>query len=234
MSQTPNGDPWGAAINDYLLGNKKAKITVESNIAEDDSIPVSYLFRKFHEMPDLEQKALLIANGNILDIGAGVGSHSLYLQEKGMNITALEQSMKACKVMKKRGIEQVIESDFYAFTSTQKYDTILMMMNGIGIMGTVSNATNFFNHIRLLLSPSGQFIFDSSDISYLFDDKNDMQPDYFGEISYQLKYKNVIGEKFNWLFIDEKMAKTITEANGGNFELLAKGKHHEYLARITF
>ena len=123
-------DPLGIASRDFLNGIKNAEIIVESNIAEDDVLPVEYLFRPFVEMPELERKALTLSYGKILDVGAGVGSHALYLQQSGKDVDANEISANACEVMKQRGVKNIIHQDFYTLPEEIKYDTILMMMNG--------------------------------------------------------------------------------------------------------
>src|SRR5687768_12258641 len=100
-------DSLGEAITAYYSGQRKAAITVISSIAEDDVIPVAYLFRDYENMPELEQMALESCQGKVLDIGAGAGSHALWLQKKGMDVTALEISGKAAEVMRMRGIKNV-------------------------------------------------------------------------------------------------------------------------------
>ena len=82
-------DPIGAAINDYLQGKKNGSITVASNLTEDDSIPVDYLFRQEEEMPELETIALQECRGHVLDVGAGAGCPSLLLQEHGLQMCLL-------------------------------------------------------------------------------------------------------------------------------------------------
>src|SRR5687768_11808684 len=128
MNQNP--DPMGLALEAYLNGDKTATIKVISSIAEDDKIPVSYLFRSFNEMPELEQMALEACRGKVLDIGAGAGSHALYLQEKGFNVKAFDISEKAVNVMAALGVLQPEARDFWQFEPGEKYDTLLLLMNG--------------------------------------------------------------------------------------------------------
>jgi len=237
-----HNDPMGNALLDYLNGDHEKYIIVKSDISEDDVIPVDYLFRNFNGMPPLERKALQVCNGRILDVGAGSGSHSLYLQNKGIDVTALDISDSACECCKKRGVANVVNADFFDLPADKNFDAILMLMNGIGFVGTVNNLDRFFQKTRQLLAPAGQVLLDSSDISYMFEDEDEEirkeifsanQP-YYGEVTYIMEYKNIIGKPFKWLFVDPELLNKKAGQNGFKFELIKKGANHDYLARLTF
>ena len=231
-------DALGAACLDYMNGNKSAEIIVQSNIVEDDILPVEYLFRSFNEMPDLEKKALTLSSGKILDVGAGVGSHALYLQQSNKEVFANELSPAACSIMNQRGINNIIEQNFYDLPEDNKYDTIIMLMNGIGLAEETANLKRFFQKVKSLLSPNGCLLVDSSDIRYLFEDDDgsiliNLNDDYYGEITYRMNYKEVKGKSFKWLFIDDELLKYYAEKNGFNMEKVADGHHYDYLAKLT-
>ena len=138
--------------------------------------------------------------------------------------------------MKERGVKKVFEQDF--FTLKGQYDTILMLMNGIGIMGTLERMSVIFKLLDRILAPGGQVLCDSSDICYVYetDDGIIELPDdmeYYGELSFQMQYKDTIGEPFDWLYIDADTLMMKAEENGYAVEVLAEGNHYDYLARIT-
>lgn len=236
MNQDKLNDPMGLAAHDYINGTKGGKILIRSNIAEDDYIPVEYLFRPFDEMPPLEQKALELCKGAILDVGSGTGSHALELQTKGKNITCLDYSPLNCEVAKKRGIKKILEADFYNLQPETKYDTLLLMMNGIGIAGTLDNLPRFFEKTKELLAPNGQIILDSSDLRYLYIDGDSylmpLNNRYYGEVVYSMRYKKAKCNPFNWLFIDSDLLAQKANENGFSFEKIAEGEHYDYLARL--
>ena len=226
----------GRAIADYYKTQKANKLRVFSPMFEEDEIPLSTLFRKYEEMPEIERKALDMANGKTLDVGAGSGCHSLVLQEKGIDVTAIDISPLSVETMKERGVKKVIEQDF--FTLKGQYDTVLMLMNGIGIVGTLERLPRFFRQLDKILAPGGQLLCDSSDISYVFEDENGMidipnEMDYYGEHSFRMKYKDTIGEPFNWLYIDADTLREKAGRCGYAVEVVAEGEHYDYLARIT-
>ena len=229
-------DPMGRAIADYYKTQKANKLRVFSPMFEEDEIPLSTLFRKYEEMPEIERKALDMANGKTLDVGAGSGCHSLVLQEKGIDVTAIDISPLSVETMKERGVKKVIEQDF--FTLKGQYDTVLMLMNGIGIVGTLERLPRFFLQLDEILAPGGQLLCDSSDISYVFEDENGMidipnEMDYYGEHSFRMQYKDTIGEPFNWLYIDADTLREKAGRCGYAVEVVAEGEHYDYLARIT-
>jgi SAM-dependent methyltransferase len=235
---SPQQDIMGQAGLEYLLsGKRNAQIKVWSDIAETDMLPVHYLFRSFHEMPALEQKALMLNRGRVLDVGAGMGSHSLYLQEKGVDVTALDVSPLCCEVMQRRGVKQVVNNDFFKFQSDQKFDTIYMLMNGVGVLGTTNRFPLLFQTLSSLLNEGGQVIIDSSDLRYLFlnDDGSfliNLNGKYYGEVNYKMSYGEFTGKKFLWLFIDDELLGYYAKESGFEFEKLAEGQHYDYLGRL--
>ena len=226
----------GRAIADYWNTKKASKLRVFSPMFEEDEIPLTTLFRTYNSMPEIERKALDLANGRVLDVGAGAGCHSLVLQERGVDVTAIDISPLSVETMKERGVKKVLEQDF--FTLKGQYDTILMLMNGIGIVGTLERLPEFFKQIDKILAPEGQVLCDSSDISYVFETEDGIieMPDdmvYYGEHSFQMQYKDTIGEPFDWLYIDADTLKEKAVRNGYAVEVVAEGEHYDYLARIT-
>jgi SAM-dependent methyltransferase len=228
----------GEALEAYLNGKTNAAITVISNIAEDDLIPVAYLFRDFEQMPELEQLALQECTGRVLDLGAGAGSHALWLQQKGLDVTALDISPKAADVMQKRGLKNVVEADFWKFKPTGKFDTILLLMNGIGLAGKIITLPVFFAHLKTMLHPGGQILLESSDILYMFEEEDgsvvlDLNGGYYGEVEYQMAFQHSKGAAFPWLFVDFALLSDYATEAGFKTEALYEGENGEYLAKLT-
>ena len=233
---TVDKDPMGRAIADYHATDKASRLRVFSPMFDEDEIPVETLFRPLDGMPAVEQKALELACGDILDVGAGAGCHSLALQQMGKHVTAIDISPLAVATMRERGVADVREQDF--FTLDGRYDTILMLMNGIGIVGSLSRMPAFFMQVDRLLAPGGQLLCDSSDICYIFEDEEGIIDltgidGYYGELTYQMQYKGVKGEPFPWLFIDPETLREQAQAHGFACEVVSRGSHYDYLARIT-
>lgn len=230
-------DPMGAAIYDFHKTGNADTLIVRSSMFEDDEIPVEDLFRSFEGMPSLEQYALELAEGRILDVGAGSGCHSLALQKMGKTAFAIDISPLSVMVMKERGVD-ARQVNLYDPAFTDKFDTVLMLMNGTGIIGCLENMPVFFDRMRELLTPRGSLLIDSSDLRYLFEEEDgslmiDLADDYYGQLDYQMVYKNVEGEPFDWLYVDFDTLAYYAEESGFKAELLAEGDHYDYLARLS-
>ncbi|MBQ9556388.1 MAG: class I SAM-dependent methyltransferase [Muribaculaceae bacterium] len=233
---TADNDPMGQAIADYLKHGKAARLRVLSPMLEEDEIPVKDLFRSTSDMPSIEQQALKEARGTILDVGAGAGCHSLALQQMGKQVTAIDISPLSVATMRERGVKDARQQDF--FTLGGQYDTILMLMNGIGIVGTLSRMDAFFDQVDRLLAPGGQVLCDSSDLCYLYEDEDGFidltgVEGYYGEMTYQMQYKSIKGEPFPWLFIDTDTLRQQAARHGYDMDIVLVGDHYDYLARLT-
>ena len=233
----PLGDPMGAAIYDYHKTGKADTLVVRSSMFDDDEIPVADLFRTFRDMPRLEQIALEMAQGRILDVGAGSGCHSLELLKMGKEAVAIDISPLSVNVMLERGVP-ARQVNFYDPAFDERLDTVLMLMNGTGIIGNLDNIGQFFERLKALLQPEGCVLIDSSDLRYLFEEEDgsimiDLADEYYGQLDYQMQYKDVVGEPFDWLYLDFDTLAYYAEEYGFNAELVAEGEHYDYLARLT-
>lgn len=230
-------DTYGQALLDYQNDNFTEDIKTFSSIAGEDIYPLPYLFRNFKGMPKLEQKALQLSKGKILDIGCGAGSHSLYLQKKNKEVFAIDISKGAIETCTLRGINNTKVKDIWQLKN-QKFDTILLLMNGAGMCGKLHKLSDFLKHLKTLLTPNGQILLDSTDVIYMFEDENgdyiiDANQDYYGETTFRMEYKNQKGKPFDWLYIDFNNLQRAAEFCGLQCELILNGSHYDYLARIT-
>ena len=236
---SPHKDPMGAAIADYFTKGRAAKLRVFSSQFDEDEIPAEQLFRTFDEMPVLEQEALRRATGKILDCGAGSGCHTLALQDMGKQVEAIDISPLSIETMQKRGVRQAYCVNLFDEHYLQKFDTILMLMNGSGIIGKLENMSTFFAKMKQLLNPGGCIYMDSSDLRYLFEDEDgsfliDLAGGYYGEIDFRMQYKQVKGDTFDWLYIDFQTLSYYASENGFRAELVKEGEHYDYLACLRW
>ena len=235
-------DILGQAMTDYYqgisgprgLGKRQAaaKLWVNNRYGPREEMPVKVYFRDMSNMPELEWVALQQCRGKILDIGAGAGSHALALQQLGQDVTALDISPLLATLMVNRGVKNVIRQDFFELDGGV-YDTLILLMNGIGLSGTLDGLRRFFDKARNLLRPGGQLIFDSSDIAYLYKGKLPIGPDYYGAIFYQYEYKRQASDWFQWLFIDRQTLTQLAAQEGWKTELLFDDGHDQFLVRCT-
>nr|WP_315131446.1 class I SAM-dependent methyltransferase [uncultured Flavobacterium sp.] len=231
-------DLFGKAILDYQTNNSPEDLITETSISDEDEMSVAYLFRSYAEMPLIEQKALQLSKGRVLDVGCGAGSHSLTLQnDRNLEVTSIDISPNAIQTCTLRGLKNAKVQDIMALEN-EKYDTILLLMNGTGIFGTLKQTANFLQKLKSLLNPNGQILIDSSDILYMFDDDEDggkwiPGDGYYGELTFTLRYKNQKEEEFPWLYLDYNTLQNAAFANGLQCEMILEGEHYDYLAKLS-
>jgi len=232
-------DLFGKAMFDFQTNNSPEDIITETTISEEDEMSVDYLFRSYNEMPKIEQKALQLATGKTLDVGCGAGSHSLSLQnDRNIDVTSIDISEKAIETCKLRGVKNAKVQNILDFEE-EKFDTIILLMNGVGIFGKLDNCNKYLSKLKSLLNEGGQILLDSSDIIYMFDEDEDggkwipSNNDYYGELVFNISYKGEKEEPFDWLYLDYNTLQNAAIANGLKCELVLEGEHYDYLARLS-
>lgn len=228
-------DPLGYAICDFAKNGFSENITVMADLCEDDVMPVEYLFRTAEVMPELEQKALSLCRGKILDVGAAAGCHSYLLKEQGKDVLAIDTSEGAVLHLKSMGLNAE-KTDFFDLNG--KFDTLLVLMNGLGIAGNLNNLPRFLKQIKGLLAPEGTALCDSTDLSYMYQEEDgsmwlDLNGSYMGEMQFKMQYKEVESDWFRWLYIDFDLLKEHAEKEGLECTLIMNGPSNNYLVSLT-
>ena len=226
-------DVYGEALYDYFRqGKLLSPLLLHNSYGEAEEMPVDVFFREEEDFPELEFIALSLCDGKVLDVGAGAGAHALYLQQKGFDVTALDISATSCNILRQRDVQQVVQADIFELKD-QRYDTLLFLMNGIGLAGSLEGFKKLLGHCRTLLTDKGQLIFDSSDISYLYEEYGTPRPShYFGEIGYQYEYKGLRGAPFRWLYLDQQTLIGIAHEAGWVVQILYEDENDQYLVRM--
>ena len=231
-------DLFGKAILDYQTNSSPENIITSTSISDEDEMEVAYLFRSFNEMPTLEQKALQLTKGRTLEVGCGAGSHGLYLQnERNIDVHSIDISENAIAACTLRGLKNTQVIDVLNIEN-EKYDTILLLMNGTGIFETLERTPIYLQKLKSLLNPNGQILIDSSDIIYMFDEDEDggkwiPSETYYGELTFTVQYKNETEAPFPWLYMDYNTLQNAAIANGLQCQLVLEGDHFDYLAKLT-
>ncbi len=227
------------AIRDYHNGKSTEPLYVYTDFSKTEEWDVSYFFRTYEAMPLIEKQALDLCRGMTLDIGAGTGVHTSILSNKGHIVHAMESSPFLAGLLNEKGFNQVFETDFFLSEPLYHYDTLLLLMNGIGISKSLDGLRQFFSHAKKFLKADGQMLFDSADLSYLLGQAGleaRMQETYryYGEVKYWMAYKNQISEPIHWLYADPEILQQIGKANGFDVEILIREAMGHFLARCTF
>ncbi len=224
---------------DYWRGDAEAAYTVHRDDGWSQLVPVSAAFAARPFNP-IEQLALDRASGRVLDVGAGVGRHSLVLQSRLAHVTSIEIEPELVAIMSERGVADALSASVFTLAA-REFDTILMLMNGFGLVGTLSGAAAFFDHAQNLLSPSGQILCDSLDVRrtsnpthLAYQETNQSQGRPAGQMRFCIEYRGRRGEAFDWLHIDFDTLREHAQRHGWLAEKLADEESGHYLARLVF
>lgn len=231
-------DIMGEALMDYYQDQYVEDLKTWTNITSEDEMSLPYLFRDYEEMEFIEQLALNLSRGNVLDVGCGAGSHSLYLQDrKGLKVKGIDISKGAIEVCKLRGLKNAENIDLLDLKG-EKFDTILLLMNGTGIFRSLKQMPKYLQHLKTLLKKDGQILVDSTDLIYMYGDQEDgiyqiPVDHYYGEVKFWMSYKGVETSPFEWLYINEDLFREYCQENGLKLEVAGRGEHYDYLAKLS-
>jgi SAM-dependent methyltransferase len=229
----------GRALLDYHQGDTSAQITVESNLWENELTPVEEFYRpEAVALPEIEWRALRLCRGRVLDLGAGAGRHAVELQKLGFDVTAVDILPEAVAIMKDRGVTDARHGDLGA-VSGDHFDTILLLMHGVGLVGTLEGLAEFLDRVQGILGTGGRIIFDSANLGAVLPSREeehrsrvDGTDRYFGEVTFRLNYNGWQGAAYPWLFLDSKTLAARSKRSGFCMTVAVQGSRGAYLARL--
>ncbi len=233
------GDPYGQFLQDYFGGDTSAAITVHRDDGYFSEMTADRFFRTPAQFTLRERLAMDLCRGRVLDVGAGTGCHTLALQDRGINVVAIDISPDAVALMRRRGVWDARLVDVFALRE-ERFDTLLMMMHGIGMVGDLAGLDRYLEHVHTLLAPNGQVIFDSLDVrmtdravhqAYLA--ANRQAGCYFGEIRMRFSYKGRMGSLIRWLHVDPETLAEHAARAGWRCRVVEQDEVGDYLAQLT-
>ena len=231
--------PHAAGMEAFHRGKRDATLVVYDDYERDEA-PLSYFFRSPEEFPPMEQLALELCRGRVLDVGAGSGCHSLALQARGLEVTAIEILPVLVQILQERGVRDARLATWMDLEAPP-FDTVLMMMNGLGLTETLDGLRGFFRQAGRLVARGGQVLADSTDVRIRMDAEAARtgaleRPDgrYIGELHFQIEYEGRKGDPFPQLYVDANTLRRIArEEEWGCDIVLEPDEYGHYLARLT-
>ena len=230
--------PFGRAMLDYFEGKRDAQLLVRRDDGLVAPLPVSTFFRTVDQFTAIEREALSRCAGSVLDVGAGSGIHSLELQKKGLDVTALDINQQAVQIMRRRGVQNVCQANVLSYDQGP-YDTLLLLGHGIGMVEDLSGLRRFLHHAQRLVTRQGQILLDSLDVERSVDPLNRAYHQlnrgrgrYPGETRLRFDYEGVPGTECGWLHIDPVTLADHAAQNGWICTTLLLGDSGEHLSRL--
>jgi SAM-dependent methyltransferase len=219
-------------LRDYVGGKVDAAVVVHVEGNRPDRLPVRYFFRDPEEMGPLEAAALSLSRGRILDLGACAGAHSVPLTQRGLAVTALDILPAAASILRQRGVPDVRQESVWSLDAPPLYDTLLALMNGTSLAGTLGRLEPLLRHLRALVAPGGQLLIDSTDLGRDGDEACEQDGEGEGELHYQLEYGGRKGAPFPQLFVGEGLLADVARITGWAQDVVAR-EGDRYLARLV-
>lgn len=230
--------PFGEALKSYCNGNLRAGVVVRRDDGVAAPLPISHFFREPSSFSRIECEALKQCRGHVLDAGAGAGLHTLELQRRGEVVTALDICPDAVEVMARRGVKEAVQSDIFTFVA-RKFDTLLLLGHGIGMMESIAGLDRFLAHADELLSPGGQILLDSMDPAVTTDAgnlayhaANRRAGRYIGEVRMCFEFEGKAGPYCGWLHVDPGTLRDRAAEAGWSSTAIIQESNGEFLARI--
>lgn len=229
--------PLARALTAFQEGRWDAVLEVHVAGGGSETMPVSLFFRGREGLRDVDRTALALARGRVLDAGAGVGSLALILQEEGLEVTAVEVIPRAVEIMVARGVRDARTGRLEDLEG-ETFDTILLLMNGTALAGTLSALPRLLSALERLLAVGGQILLDSTDLlegepgsrgePYSWD-----PGDYPGELQYQVEFDGHRGTPFPQLFVDPLTLAAVAVEKGFRTEIVLRSEDGAFLARLV-
>ena len=231
--------PYAEAMSAFHRGDRDAYMVVYDDY-ERDEVPLSYFFRDSNAFPEVERLALDLCRGRVLDVGAGSGCHTLALQERGLQVTAIEILPEMVDILKERGVRDARRATWMDLLD-EPFDTVLMMMNGLGLSETLPGLRRFFRRARRLVRPDGQVLADSTDVRVRMEPKagrsgGSTRRDgrYVGELHFQIEFQGRKGPPFAQLYVDPGTLERTARSERWSCEIVRPpDEYGHYLARLT-
>jgi len=223
-------EPLDAALAAYRAGDRGASLVMDTDVGGAEDVPASLFFRTPAEMGPVESAALARARGSVLDLGAGAGAHALPLQGRGLRVTAAELLPEGRTVMVEAGLADVRAGGLDTVRAGERFDTVLVLMNGLGLAGTLAGLPAFLEGLADVLAPGGQILADSTDPREWEDQEDGRYP---GEVHMQLRFAGRAGPPFPFLFVDADVVHTAAATVGLSAEVVAREDGGRFLVRLV-
>jgi SAM-dependent methyltransferase len=235
------------AYGEQLLAQYHSQTPTAELMQRDDGFidfgsEADLYFTEYEQWSPIEHEAIALATGRILDIGCGAGRHALYLQEKGFDVTGIDNSPGAIEVCRARGLKKafVCPIENVDEFSENSFDTIIMFGNNFGLFGSPENAPKILEKFSRITAPKARIIAGTRN-PYLTDDPAHLKYHEFnrqrgrmpGQIRLRVRYQQFVGEWFDYLFVSPEEMCGILKNTDWQIEKFLAPNEANYFAVIA-
>lgn len=228
-------EPLAAALMDHYQSGRPRRVAATRADGLRFEIETEEYFTLEGTLESLDQLALDRCRGRVLDVGAGAGRHALALQERGLEVVAIDVSPICTELCRARGVREAHLFDVMKLDGAApfgRFDTLLFGMQTVGVAGGVAPLIRLLERLRDVLAPGGEILVDSSELRDPWEgDATDRSPER-GEIVLSTRYRGWVGEPFPWLYLGPRDLEAVAEAAGFTCEILGEVEGGEFLAAL--
>ena len=238
MREKRSTDAWGLLISDYFAGESCLELIERDDgfLTATDNLPM--YFSSYEDWPDYVKKALAHVRGRVLDVGVGAGRFALYLQEQGHDVVGIDVSAGILEVCRQRGVQDVRQLPFHRVdNSLGVFDTILMMGNNFGLFANPRRAKWMLRRLKRLTRAGARIVAESLDVyatdkpeHLAYHARNRRRGRLPGEIRLRVRYRDRIGEWFDYLMVSQEEMEDIVEGTGWRIAAVLERGGAQYVA----
>jgi SAM-dependent methyltransferase len=218
----PAPDAFGAALLDYLEGKQVPGLVLEAEGGQaGPAMPPEWFFRGFERWDWWDRELLpLVEYGPVLDLGAGAGRAALYLQQRGLLVTAVEASPGAAEVCRRRGIADVRLGDVNDPPGDQAWAGVLLLCGNLGLAGSWPGNRRLLARLAELAAPGAVLVGDS------------VTPDGPARVMLRIRYRDLVTPWWPQYNIPATQMAALVEGTGWRLDRhLVDGQDHAVLLR---
>ncbi len=205
-------DALGQEVLAFFKGEKSFEIIERIDGYINFSAGASEYFSEFNDWSEIQKQAIKYARGRVLDVGAGAGRVSLYLQNKNFDVLAIDNSPLAIEVCKMRGVKyaKVLPIEHINKFKPNSFDTIIMLGNNFGLFGNYNKAKNLLKKFYKITSKDALIIVESVDpyraeepIHLAYHKLNRQKGRMAGQLRIRVRFRDYATDWFDFLFVSK-------------------------------
>jgi SAM-dependent methyltransferase len=184
-----------------------------------------------------------VQGGRALDVGCGAGRVSLYLQRRGLRVTAIDNSPLAVRVCRRRGVREarVLAIEQIPRLAGAPYDTVVMFGNNFGLFGGFMKARRLLRQFHRLTGPNAVILAESLNpyttgeaAHRRYQRRNRQRGRMGGQIRIRVRFRDVKGPWFDYLLVSPGEMKAILAGTGWRLrQILRSGGGPVYVAVLA-